>query len=62
MKVFFSGGFVRIETPDGVFHSIPADRENPSESLRKLAEEHRERAARLIERAALMDQAADRLE
>ena len=61
MKVFYSTGFARIETPDGVFHSIPADKENPAASLRALAEEHRQRAAKLLERAALMDAAADRL-
>ena len=57
----YDGGFVRIETDTGC-HSIMADRADPAASLRALAEEHRERAFRLLERAVLMDQAADRLE
>lgn len=56
----YNGGFVRIETERGTL-DVMADRNNPSASLRAQAEEHRERARRLLERAALMDQAADRL-
>lgn len=57
----YSCGFVRIET-DSKTLDVMADKANPAESLRKVAEEHRQRAARLLERAAIMDQAADRLE
>ena len=61
MRATYNGGFVRIETESGL-HTIMADRADPAASLRALAEEHRERAFRLLERAVLMDQAADRLE
>ena len=60
MFATYSNGFVRIETDTGC-HSIMADRADPAGSLRALAEEHRQRAAKLLERAALMDQAAERL-
>ena len=61
MHARYSCGFVRIETEAKSWH-IMADKADPAGSLRKVAEEHRERAARLLERAALMDAAADRLE
>lgn len=61
MRATYNGGFVRIETDTGC-HSIMADRADPAKSLRDMAEEHRQRAARLLEWAALMDSAADRLE
>ena len=61
MMARYSCGFVRIETESQKL-DIMADKADPAGSLRKLAEEHRQRAARLLERAALMDQAADRLE
>jgi hypothetical protein len=61
MRATYNGGFVRIETETKSLH-IMADRTDPAGSLRALAEEHRQRAARLLERAALMDSAADRLE
>ena len=58
----YHSGFVMIETISGETCSIMADKANPAASLRAQAEEHRQRAARLLERAALMDAAADRLE
>ena len=61
MYATYNSGFVRIET-DTATLQVMADRANPSASLRAQAEEHRQRAARLLERAALMDAAADRLE
>ena len=61
MIVRYSCGFVRIETESRRLDWL-ADRADPAGSLRKQAEENRQRAARLLERAALMDQAADRLE
>ena len=60
MRATYNGGFVRIES-DNQDLQIMADRADPAGSLRALAEEHRQRAARLLERAGLMDQAADRL-
>lgn len=61
MFATYNGGFVRIETESGL-HTIMADRADPAASLRALADEHRQRAAKLLERAAMMDDAADRLE
>lgn len=61
MRATYNGGFVRIETETKDL-LIMADRADPAASLRAQAEEHRQRAARLLERAALMDDAADRLE
>ena len=60
MRATYNGGFVRIETESKSLH-IMADRADPAKSLRDMAEEHRQRAFRLLERAALMEQAADRL-
>ena len=60
MRATYNGGFVRIETESKSLQ-IMADRADPAKSLRDMAEEHRQRAARLLERAALMDHAADRL-
>lgn len=60
MRATYNGGFVRIET-DSKSLQIMADRADPAKSLRDMAEEHRQRAFRLLERAALMDDAADRL-
>lgn len=60
MRATYNGGFVRIETESKDL-LIMADRADPAASLRVQAEEHRQRAARLLERAALMDDAADRL-
>ena len=57
----YYSGFVMIDHHTGTL-SVMADRANPAASLRAQAEEHRQRAARLLERAALMDSAADRLE
>lgn len=56
----YHSGFVMIETEAATL-SIMADKADPAASLRAQAEEHRQRAARLLERAALMDAAADRL-
>ena len=61
MMVRYNGGFVRIETESRRLDWL-VDRVDPAGSLRKQAEENRARAARLLEHAALMDQAADRLE
>ena len=55
-------GFVIVSTYDGQKTTLTAERADPVTSLRAQAEEHRQRAARLLERAALMDAAADRLE
>ena len=60
MRATYNGGFVRIET-DTKDLQIMADRADPAGSLRAMAEEHRQRATKLLERAALMDAAADRL-
>ena len=60
MRATYNGGFVRIETESKSLQ-IMADRADPAKSLRDMAEEHRQRAFRLLERAALMDDAADRL-
>ena len=60
MFATYNGGFVRIETESKSLQ-IMADRADPAKSLRDMAEEHRQRAFRLLERAALMEQAADRL-
>ena len=61
MRATYNGGFVRIET-DNQDLQIMADRANPAQSLRDMAEEHRQRAFNLLRRAVLMEQAADRLE
>ena len=61
MRATYNGGFVRIETESKSLQ-IMADRANPAQSLRDMAEEHRQRAFNLLRRAVLMEQAADRLE
>lgn len=61
MDARYFSGFVYVDTLDGGRYQFMADRADPPGSLRKLAEEHRERAARLLRHAALMEDAADRL-
>jgi len=60
MFVSWKAGFVEITTPTKTL-TLMADRKEPRQSLRTQANEMRERAARLLEHAALMDDAADRL-
>ena len=62
MMARYNNGFVLVDTPEGNHYSFMADRANPAQSLRDMAEEHRQRAFNLLRRAVLMEQAADRLE
>ena len=62
MRATYNSGFVLVDTPEGNRYSFMADRANPAQSLRDMAEEHRQRAFNLLRRAVLMEQAADRLE
>ena len=55
-------GIVTVTTPEGETATLFADRGTEVKSLRIQADTFRERAARLMEKAALYDNAADRLE
>lgn len=56
-----SAGIVHVTQPDQDLIILFADRGVEAESLRRQAESFRERAARLLAKAALYDDAADRL-
>ena len=55
-------GFVIVSTYDGQKTTLVAERADPVASLRGQANDLRQRAADMLARAGLMDQAADRLE
>jgi hypothetical protein len=54
-------GFVIVSTYDGQKITLTAERADPVASLRGQANDLRQRAADMLARAGLMDQAADRL-